>query len=58
MNVASMESGLPGCSFCSSIWPNARCTAGSFFSDAKALLVAIRSHCSRSRSVADTNAAS
>ena len=30
MNVPIMESGLPGCSFCSSSASKARCTAGSF----------------------------
>ena len=58
MKVDMIESGLPGCSFCSSIESAARVTNASFLRAAKALLFSSRSYCSRARSVAETNAAS
>ena len=58
MNVASVESGLPGCVACSSKLSIARCIAGRFRTAAKALLFTNRSYCSRSRSEAERKAAS
>ena len=58
MNVSTIDNGLPGCARCSSSESKNFLTAGSFRTEANALLDTIASYCSRSRSVDDTKAAS